>query len=92
MNDGSIQIFLAGAFTIASLAVALFFLQFWRKSGDRLFALLAWAFSLLALERAVLSFVPAEQEGRHWIYLARLIAFALIILGILQKNGDRAER
>lgn len=82
----SLYSFFSGAFVVAAAAVALFFFQFWQKSRERLFATLSWAFALLALERAVLAFVPLEHEGRHWIYVARLIAFALIILGILDKN------
>jgi len=78
--------FFSGAFVAAAAAVALFFFRFWQRSRERLFAALSWAFALLALERAVLAFVPIESEGRHWIYLARLVAFMLIIFGILDKN------
>ncbi len=81
--------FVSGAFSLGAAAVALFFLRFWRKSHDRLFAILSLAFALLALERTVLSFVPLEHEGRHWIYVARLVAFMLIIVGILDKNRTR---
>ena len=86
MNDPIAYTFTSGAFCMAAAAVALFFLRFWRTSRDRLFAILSLAFMLLAVERAVLAFVPLQHEGRHWIYVARLVAFALIILGILDKN------
>lgn len=78
--------FLPGAFTMACLAIALFFAVYWRKTRDRLFAVFALAFLLFALERIVLAFVPADQEGRHWIFLARLIGFVLIIVGVVDKN------
>jgi hypothetical protein len=77
---------LYGVFILGGAAVALFFFRYWRKSHDRLFAIMAIAFSLLTVERAVLAFVPPWYEGRHWIYLARLVAFVLIILGIIDKN------
>jgi hypothetical protein len=78
--------FLSGAFAAVSVAIGLFFLRFWQRSRDRLFALLALAFLLLAAERTVMAFVPAALDGRHLIYFARLVAFALIILGVIDKN------
>ncbi len=81
--------FLSGAFMLAAAAAALFFIQYWRRSHERLFAILALAFFTIALERAVLAFVSVDQEGRHWIFLARLLAFLLIIFGILDKNRRR---
>lgn len=86
MTDVGLYSFVSGAFCMASAAVTLFFLRFWRTTRDRLFAILSLAFALLTLERAVLAFVPLEHEGRHWIYVARLVAFVLIIAGILDKN------
>lgn len=86
------QPFLSGAFMLACVAIALFFVQYWKRTRDRLFAVLALAFALLALERWVLAFVPPWQEGRHWIFLARLLAFSLIIAGIIDKNRPRRHR
>ena len=84
--------FLSGAFMLASAAAALFFFEFWRKSRDRLFAILALAFLMIAVERTVLAFVSVELEGRHLIFLARLAAFVLILIGILDKNRRRPGR
>jgi hypothetical protein len=81
--------FLSGAFVAITVAIALFFCRFWRKSGDRLFALLALAFVLLGVERTILAFMPTVQEGRHLLYLIRFAAFALIIIGILDKSRKR---
>lgn len=86
MEKAIFNAFCSGAFTVASGAVALFFFRFWRKSHDRLFAILGLAFALLALERSVLTTVPTVYESRHWIYLARLVAFTLIIVGVMDKN------
>jgi hypothetical protein len=81
--------FLSGAFVAITVAIALFFCKFWRRSRDRLFALLALAFVLLGIERTILAFVPTIQEGRHFLYLIRLAAFASIIIGIVDKNRKR---
>jgi hypothetical protein len=78
--------FLLGAFTLACAAIALFFFQYWRRSRDRLFLVFSFAFVLFTVERIVLAFVSADQEGRHWIFLARLCAFILISVGIIDKN------
>lgn len=84
-------LFLPGAYAMACVAIALFFTLYWRKTRDRLFAVFALAFLLFALERVVLAFVPADQEGRHWIFLARLVGFVLIILGVVDKNRPRRK-
>lgn len=93
MNSAAaLHAFLSGACCLGSLAVALFFSRFWKKSHDRIFALFTAAFALLALERGVLSFIPAQQDGRHLIYLARLLAFTLILLGVVQKNRPKDSK
>lgn len=81
--------FLSGAQVVACAAIALFFVKYWRATHDRLFAILAFSFILLGVERSVLAFVPVSLEGRHWIFLARLLAFVLIIVGVLDKNRPR---
>lgn len=78
--------FLSGATALGCAAIALFFVRYWRKSGDRLFAIFALAFGLLAGERLGLAFVSPALEGRNLVYLMRLCAFILIIIGIVDKN------
>jgi hypothetical protein len=78
--------FIMGAIAMASLAAALFFLRFWRDTGDRLFAIFAAAFVLLAITRMGLAVSAATTEAHtHW-YLGRLAAFVLILLAIIDKN------
>ncbi len=77
---------LSGLIIMGDLVAALFFLRFWRQSGDLLFATFAAAFLLLALGQALLALTSAPVEERSWIYLLRLAAFILIILGIAHKN------
>ena len=79
--------YFAGLFTAASLAAALFFLRFWKRSGEGLFLSFALAFVLLAMNNALSSFVGGDQYPA--IYLLRLAAFALIIFAILRKNLAR---
>jgi hypothetical protein len=80
----TLKIFLAGAAMLNALAIALFFLRFWQQTRDRLFAFLGWAFLLMGIER--ISMVVFTQEVVAWVYLIRLAAFLLILVGIWDKN------
>lgn len=78
--------FMWGALAMASLAIALFFLRFWRLSKDRLFAGFALAFSFLAINWIGLGFFRGDSETRHWVFMFRLAAFAVIIAAVVDKN------
>ncbi|MGZ5432901.1 MAG: DUF5985 family protein [Thermoanaerobaculia bacterium] len=72
---------------IALDAVAgLFFLRFWRASRDRLFALFAAAFWILAIQRLLLSITRSVFEDQAIFYTLRLLAFVIIIVAIVDKN------
>lgn len=81
--------FIAGASAALSFVAALFFLRFWRATGDRFFALFAVAFVVFGGNRIALTVVV--QEHKTWIYLLRLIAFALILAAIVDKNRPTRE-
>ena len=71
--------FLLGALVMASGVAGLFFLRFWRRTGDRLFAIFAAAFWLLGLNWLLLAFTdPAAETRRVVLYTIRLLAFVLI--------------
>ncbi len=76
---------LAGAITMGSWAIALFFLRFWRRTQDRLFSYFALAFFLFGVERLVMVW-SAGTESQAYVYLIRLAAFILIVIGIVIKN------
>jgi Family of unknown function (DUF5985) len=84
MND-----FIEGALMMACAVVALFFLRFWRKTGDRLLGIFSLSFTLMAALRLVdvLARVPREQV--HYVYLIRLLAYVLILYAVLDKNRSR---
>ena len=77
--------FFSGVLTLGYAMVGLFFLRFWKRSADALFAYLAVAFWILAGQRLALS-VMREFEHDIVFYIARLIAFLLILFAILNKN------
>ena len=78
--------FLSGAITIGFLIASLFFLRFWKGTGDSLFIAFALAFLLLGLTQALLTFTNIPVEERSWLFLLRLAAFLLILGSIWTKN------
>jgi len=78
--------FLSGAITMGFLVAGLFFLRFWRRSGDGLFVAFALAFWLLGLSQALLALADIPVEERSWLYLLRLAAFSLILGSVWIKN------
>jgi Family of unknown function (DUF5985) len=78
--------FFLGLLAMASAIAALFFLRFWRLTGDRLFIFFALAFAALMINWVGLTMLDPALEARHGVYLVRLLAFALILLGIVDKN------
>jgi hypothetical protein len=87
MND-----ILTGAIAMASLVIAMFFLRFWRNSGDRFFLWFALSFGIEGAHRvyAALSYQDSEDSPLH--YLIRLLAYGLILWAILEKNLPRRRR
>jgi uncharacterized membrane protein len=91
MNTPAFHAFMSGAIALGFLAIGLFFLSFWRRTRDRLFALFATAFFLLAVERVILVLVSPEYEFRPYIYVVRLLAFLVIIAAIVDRNRRPAQ-
>ena len=78
--------FLSGVVTMGFLVAALFFLRFWRRTQDGLFAAFAGAFALLAINQALGYLVDLGREEVGWVWLLRIAAFLLIIAAIVGKN------
>jgi hypothetical protein len=85
-----VNTFLNGCSLMASLVGAIFFLKFWRTSGDRFFGLFAAAFFILAFERVALMLSHGLAEADPIVYLCRCVAFLLIIFAVVDKNRKRA--
>lgn len=78
--------FVSGVIVTLSFGVAAFQWRFWSRTKDRIFLFFAVAFALMAANRTALSFVADESESRTYLYVIRLIAFVLILIGIFDKN------
>jgi hypothetical protein len=79
------NLFMQGAVVMACAVIGLSFLRFWRRSRDRLFLFFAIAFWLLGTNWLALTFIHTD-ETRTILYIVRLIAFIVILVGIWDKN------
>lgn len=86
MTDPMMVAFVGGSVAAGYTMIGLFFLRFWRRTRDSLFAAFAVAFWLLAANQAVATFLDPSDERQAAVYLLRLAAFGLIILAIVRKN------
>lgn len=66
--------------------VAVYFFRFYRDTKDRFFVLFGLAFVVFSLQYTALSAWAIPDEARHWLYLVRLLGFALIVIAIADKN------
>lgn len=78
--------FFSGAIAMGFAVCAVFFLRFWARTRDTLFAVFALAFLLLATNQALTTMLGLPLEERSWLYLLRLAAFSMLIVAILWKN------
>lgn len=79
--------FVAGLLVMGYAVAGLYFLRFWRDTRDQLFAYFALAFLLLAVQRGLLAMLVL---GTTWLYGLRLLAFVLLLAGIIAKNRARS--
>lgn len=78
--------FLQGATMLGAFAIALFFLRYWRDTGDRLFGVFSLAFTLFGLSRIALHGLEQDSEARVWVYALRAAAFLAIFGAVVDKN------
>jgi len=76
----------AGVIATLSLIAALFFLRFWRRTGDQFFLLFALAFAIDGASRLALAAIHLPDEFEPYAYLPRLVTFGLIIAAVVLKN------
>jgi hypothetical protein len=80
---------LTGAVAMGFAVAAVFFLRFWRKTRDRLFALFALALFIMSANRIGLALSALRGSRGDRLYWVRLVAFGLILVAILDKNRSR---
>lgn len=80
------KLFCWGALAMAGGIAALFFIHSWRISGDRLFVYFASAFGVMSLQWIALAASDPALEAHQMVYIVRLAAFVLLVVGIVDKN------
>ena len=80
------NLMLLGAIAMANLTISLFFLRFWKKTGDSFFIFFAISFGLEGFNRILLAIYTDTDENRPFLYLVRLVSFVLILIAIIDKN------
>jgi len=80
------DLMLLGAIAMGSLIAGLFFLRFWKDTGDRFFLFFAVSFLVEGFNRAALGLSSDPNEGRPFFYFIRFLSFVLILLAIAHKN------
>jgi len=76
---------IAGALAMGYWTVALFFLRYWTRTHDRLFATFSAAFFILGCVRIAL-IVAADTTEHQYLYWFRLVAYLLILFAVIDKN------
>lgn len=89
MQTETAVVFMQGATAMGCLALSVFFLRFWRRMRDRLFAFFALAFLVFAVNNVLIVALGATSESAVAIYGARAVAFALILFAFFDKNRAR---
>jgi hypothetical protein len=82
----SLYQFLSGGLFMGLITAGLFFLRFWTKTRDRLFLVFSLAFFAMGLERLVILVLSIDAEEHSMVYLIRLVAFLMFLIGIVDKN------
>ncbi|GAB3452599.1 hypothetical protein GCM10027321_01550 [Massilia terrae] len=87
MND-----VLTGAIAMGSMVVALFFLRFWRNTGDRFFLYFSLSFLIEGLHRIYSTLHDNGGEDSPTHYVIRVLAYGLILWAIFEKNLPREKK
>ena len=78
--------FLWGLLAMSSAVASLLFLRYARVTRDRIFLYFSAAFLAMTLNWTGLAMIEPNTEDRYLAYALRLIAFVLILIGIIDKN------
>lgn len=82
-------LFVQGMSALAYIVIAIFFLRFWHSTRDRLFLMLAIAFSLMWVTRIVSAALGSALVHSGYVFSFRFLAYLLIVLAIMDKNRPR---
>jgi hypothetical protein len=71
--------------------VSLYFLKFWRVTGDRFFLFFSASFLIESINRGLFWKALEPSEGIETYYILRLIEYSLILIAVLDKNRRKKK-
>ena len=81
-----------GLLAMSCLIAAMFFLNYWRRTRDRLFGFFSVAFALMAAQWTASALAGTDEAQHAYLLLLRLFSFIAIIIAIIDKNRrDRPQ-
>jgi uncharacterized protein DUF5985 len=83
---------LLGAVIMGDVIAALFFVRYWKITGDRFFLFFAASFLAIAVSRVVVDEGIPPVGYEPFGYMIRIVSYLFIIAGILYKNTMRPKR
>lgn len=82
----AVNAMMIGAMALASFAIGLYFLRFWRRGRDPFFLLFSLSFLVEGLNRVAQGLSESPNEGSIARYGVRLVSFLFILVAIAGKN------
>lgn len=89
MTAANLTPVLQGATAALTCVAGLFFWCFWRRTRDRFFVFFALSFWIESANRLHLGLSAQMGEDAPMNYAVRLVAYALILIAIWDKNRSR---
>jgi hypothetical protein len=87
MTEATMTQLLLGAIGMAEAVVGLIFLSYYRRTRDRFFLFFTASFWLDAVGRIWIGISPhPTDEGVPFVYILRVVTYALIVVAIVDKN------
>lgn len=77
---------LSGIFAALCIVAASLFARSFATTRDRLFAFFAGAFFILGVNQLALGILDTPESNHPAAYVPRLAAFALLLVGVVDKN------
>lgn len=80
------DLMLLGAVAMAYFITGLFFLRFWKMTGDRFFLCFALSFFIDDIGESLIGVLHYSEEEEPLLYILRLASFMIILYAIADKN------
>ena len=82
----ALRIWMQGAVAFGCLVVAIFFIQFWMETRERLFLFFAPGFVVLTIHRAMFGLATDDSDWRAVTFSLRLAGYVIILIGIIDRR------